>query len=146
MVMAKVNTSMKKQTTPVVGRKKQSRIVSVRMLIVCLADLLGICLLSSISADSRTEFAFVDRWLMPLTVVFAVLSAAALVYQILAVVKKWNVASHYVTPAMILGVALFCLAACLVYKYVLGTTIVLASVIATVLFLVYYLYMHVFYR
>jgi len=146
MVMAKENTSMKKQTTPVIGRRKQTRIVSVRMLIVCLADVLGICLLSSISADSRTEFAFVDRWLMPLTVVFAVLSAAALVYQILAAVKKWNVASHYMTPAMMLGIALFCLAACLVYKYVLGTTIVLASVIATVLFLVYYLYMHVFYR
>jgi len=43
-------------------------------------------------------------------------------------------------------VALFCLIACLVYKYVIVGTLVIASVVSTILFGVYCLYVHVFYR
>jgi hypothetical protein len=61
-------------------------------------------------------------------------------------VKKIDITRHYFTPAMMLCVSLFCLIACLVYKHVIVGTLIIASVVATILFGVYCLYVHVFYR
>jgi len=147
MVMAKETTKIiKKNTLSTAERRKNTQTVVTRMLIMVAVDIIGICTLLSIRKDAVVELAFVNSWLLPLTIVFGVLTAAAAVYQVLALVKKINTSSHPVTPAMLLCIALFCLITCLVYKSALGATVIAASVIATILFLVYCLYMHIFYR
>lgn len=134
----------KKQVSAVA--KKPMQMVVIRMLAMVILDIVGISILTSIRREAMVELAFVNDWLLPLTVVFGILSAAALAYLIIAIVKKIDTSRHPLTPAMILCVCLFCLIACLVYKWVLPSAIVIASVVATVLFLVYCLYMHIFYR
>ncbi len=147
MVMAKETTKIiKKNTLSTAERRKNTQTVVTRMLIMVAVDIIGICTLLSIRKDAVVELAFVNSWLLPLTIVFGVLTAAAAVYQVLALVKKMNTSAHPVTPAMLLCIALFCLITCLVYKSALGATVIAASVIATILFLVYCLYMHIFYR
>ena len=147
MVMAKETTKIiKKNTLSTAERRKNTQTVVTRMLIMVAVDIIGICTLFSIRKDAMVELAFVNSWLLPLTIVFGVLTAAAAVYQVLALVKKMNTSAHPVTPAMLLCIALFCLITCLVYKSALGATVIAASVIATILFLVYCLYMHIFYR
>ena len=146
MVMAKENTKVKKNMVSAAQRRKNTQTVVTRMLIMVAADIIGICTLLSIRKDAVVELSFVNNWLLPLIIVFGVLSAAAAVYQVLAIVKKIDTSAHSVTPAMLLCIALFCLITCLVYKSPLGATVIAASVIATILFLVYCLYMHIFYR
>jgi hypothetical protein len=148
MVMAKQNLSRKdnKSMTKGMSKKELSHIVSVRILIMAAVNLVGIATLLSLRREAMVELAFVNYWLTPLAIVFGVLSALAAAYQVFVIVKKINTAGHYVTPAMMLCVALFCLIACLVYKHVIVGTLVLASIIGTVLFSVYCLYVHVFYR
>ena len=146
--MAKQNLSRKNDRSIAknMSKKEISHIVSVRILIMAAVNLVGIATLLSLRREAMVELAFVNYWLTPLAIVFGVLSALAAVYQILAIVKKLDTAGHYVTPAMMLCVALFCLVACLVYKHVIVGTLILASVIGTVLFSVYCLYVHIFYR
>ncbi|MBQ4044130.1 MAG: hypothetical protein IJD06_09055 [Clostridia bacterium] len=145
--MAKETTKIiKKSTLSTAERRKNTQTVVTRMLIMVAVDIIGICTLLSIRKDAVVELAFVNSWLLPLTIVFGVLTLAAAVYQVLALVKKINTSAHPVTPAMLLCIALFCLITCLVYKSALGATVIAASVIATILFLVYCLYMHIFYR
>lgn len=147
MVMAKETTKIiKKNTLSTAERRKNTQTVVTRMLIMVAVDIIGICTLLSIRKDAMVELAFVNSWLLPLTIVFGVLTAAAAVYQVLALVRKMNTSAHPVTPAMLLCIALFCLITCLVYKSALGATVIAASVIATILFLVYCLYIHIFYR
>ena len=150
MVMAKgkANNAMYKSAAVKSAKQKKehTRIAGIRMLIMVLADVVGISILSAIRGEAKTELQFVTHWLLPLTILFGVLSAASLVYLVLANVKKLDISRHPVTPAMLLCVSLFCLAACLLYKSVLPSAIIIASVTATVLFLVYYLYMQIFYR
>jgi len=134
MVMAKETTKIiKKNTLSTAERRKNTQTVVTRMLIMVAVDIIGICTLLSIRKDAVVELAFVNSWLLPLTIVFGVLTAAAAVYQVLALVKKINTSSHPVTPAMLLCIALFCLITCLVYKSALGATVIAASVIATIL-------------
>ena len=148
MVMAKQNLSRKNDRSIAknMSKKEISHIVSVRILIMAAVNLVGIATLLSLRREAMVELAFVNHWLMPLAIVFGVLSALAAAYQILAVVKKIDTTGHYVTPAMLLCIALFCLVACLVYKHVIVGTLILASIIGTVLFSVYCLYVHIFYR
>ena len=148
MVMAKENVKVKKSVLDAAARKKKTQIVVTRMLIMAAMNIIGICALLSIRREAMVELDFVLKWLLPVTIVFGVISAAAAIWQAIVIVKKVNTSSYPVTPAMLLCLALFSLFACLVYKTAMGATFVLvtASVIATVLFLVYCLYMHIFYR
>jgi len=146
MVMAKETIKVKKNAQSLADRRKKTQIVMLRMLIMAAIDLIGICTVLSIHKSAVRELAFVSSWLTPLAIVFGVLSAAAAAYLAVVLVKKIDPSRHPVTPAMILCVALFGLIACLVYKRVMLAYLVIASVIATVLFLVYCLYMHIFYR
>lgn len=130
----------------IMSKKEISHIISVRILIMVAVNLVGIATLFALRREAMVELSFVNHWLTPLAIVFGVLSALAATYQVLAIVKKADTSRHYVTPAMLLCVALFCLVACLVYKHVIVGTLVLASIIGTVLFSVYCLYVHIFYR
>jgi hypothetical protein len=148
MVMAKENLSRRSNTSvkKSVSRKEMNHIVAVRLMIMAAIDLVGIATLLSVRSEAIVELAFVNYWLTPLAVLFGILTACAVAYQIFVIVKKVDVTRRYVTPAMMLCVALFCLLACLVYKYVIVGTLIIASVVSTILFGVYCLYVHVFYR
>ncbi len=150
MVMAKntkmANTAGKTNGAHKLSAQTKNHIVTMRMLIMALTDIIGVCLLSAISSDANVEFLFYQNWLIPLTVVFGVLTAAAVAYQVVVIVKKIKTETHYVTPAMIICVTAFCLVACLLYKRLIPMTIAIASVVGTALFVVYCLYVHIFYR
>ena len=148
MVMAKQNLSRKnnKSMAKTMSKKELSHIVSVRILIMAAVNLVGIATLLALRREAMVELAFVNYWRTPLAIVFGVLSALAAAYQVLAIVKKVDTTGHYVTPAMMVCIALFCLVACLMYKHVIVGTLILASIIGTVLFSVYCLYVHIFYR
>ncbi len=149
MVMAKGTTLLKSSKKKTVGKnlqKKRTRAAAVRMVLMILIDIVGIYLLNMLATDLDLELAFHNQWLMPLTAVFGVLSALALIYQAIVLFKKIDTRTHFVTPAMLLCITLFCLIACLLYDYLLTMTLMIASVVGTVLFVVYCLYMHIFYR
>ncbi|MBE6561475.1 MAG: hypothetical protein E7662_10160 [Ruminococcaceae bacterium] len=146
--MAKETVKVKKSVLAAADRRKKTQIVVTRMLIMAALNIIGICALVSIRREAMVELDFVLDWLTPLTIAFGVLSVGSGVWLGLVLAKKVNTSSYPVTPAMAFCTSLFCLIACLVYKTAMGATFVLvsASVIATVLFLVYCLYMHIFYR
>ena len=149
MVMAKENAFLnreKNSRASAPANRKKTRAVFARMAIMVLLDLIGILALRSLMRDITVELAFFQHWLTPLTIVFAVLAAAAVVYQVIVIMKKIDTSAHVVTPAMLIAVALFCLVACLLYGRLIPMTIMIASGVGTVLFVVYCLYMHVFYR
>ena len=147
MVMAKQKNGLKKSVSrPAKKNQKATQIVTLRMLIMVLADIIGIAVVCAIHGEARTETTFVNSVRVPMMVVFGVLSAAAAVFFALTLAKKKDVSKWIVTPLMVLCVALFCLLVCVVYTKVQTGAIILASVIGTVLFLVYCLYMHIFYR
>ena len=146
MTMAKEKVTPNKGRKAFADRKKNTQIVLLRMAIMACIDMIGICILLAVRRDASVEMDFVSNWLTPLSVVFGVLTAAAAAYLIAAIVRKTDTSRYPVTPAMLLCVALFCLVACLLYRRVLGVAIIIASVVATVLFMVYCLYMHIFYR
>ena len=147
MVMAKNSMALKnanKQTNTEAQAK--SNAVMARMAIMIIVDLLGILALRAIGKDMALELVFYTQWLRPLTVVFGVLTALAAVYQVIAIVKKIDTSAHCVTPAMLLCIFAFCLVCALLYTRLLPVTIMIVSAVGTVLFVVYCLYMHVFYR
>lgn len=146
MVMAKEMTHKKNGAVHMADRNKSTKTVVARMLIMAALDIIAVCVLLSVRRDSMVELAFVLHWLTPLAIVFGVAGAGAIAWQVLTVVKKINTGNYLFTPAMAICVALFCLLACLLYKQVSGAFIAIASVAATVIFLVYCLYMHIFYR
>lgn len=149
MVMARNNGTLnygKQKAMARMDAQKRKHIVTVRMLIIILTDLIGIGFLLAMKKNFELETAFALDWLLPVTVVFGVLTAAAAVYQAVVFAKKIKTETHYVTPAMLLCVTAFCLVACLLYKRLLPMTIVIASVVGTALFIVYCLYVHIFYR
>ncbi len=149
MVMAKENMLMKLKngkSSLSVRKKKNSNVAAGRMAIMILADIIAICILSALHSSGQRELRFYENWLVPLTVVFGVLSLASVIYQVVVIVKKMDTSGHYITPAMLLCVTLFAFISCLLYTRLIPTTIMIASVVATVLFVVYCLYVHVFYR
>ena len=152
MVMAKVNRipdSAHKKNAAGASQKQQKRTAMMRMLIMILVDLVAVCVLLSISSDGLVKLGFREKLLIPLTAVFGVLALGSAVYQVLVLAKKIDTSAHYVTPTMLLCVTVFALLACLIYLLqgqITLITIAIASAVATVLFVVYYLYMHVFYR
>lgn len=149
MIMAKEkmlgNTKNGKRALPR-QKKKNSNVAAGRMGIMILADIAAICILNALGTSGALELAFYENWLLPLTVIFGVLTLGAAIYQAVVIVKKIDTSGHYVTPAMILCVVLFGLLSCLLYTRLIPATIMIASVVGTVLFVVYCLYMHVFYR
>ncbi len=150
MVMAKKNALLKNEKKLALAEKnrKKHRAAIARIAIMILLDLAGILYLRRLAGDASLELAFHNEMLTPVTIVFGVLSALAALYQIIAIVKKLDVSTHFVTPAMLLCVALFCLLSCLMYAHLhlLLMTIMIASAVCTILFVVYCLYMHIFYR
>ncbi len=148
MVMAKGNAFLnrEKNSRASAANRKKTHAVLARMAIMVMLDVFGILALRSLNADISLELSFYQHWLTPLTVVFGVLTAAAVVYQVIAIVKKIDTSAHVVTPAMLIAIAAFCLVACLLYTRLIPMTLMIASGVGTALFIVYCLYMHVFYR
>ena len=93
MVMAKENLSRRSNTSvkKSVSRKEMNHIVAVRLMIMAAIDLVGIATLLSVRSEAIVELAFVNYWLTPLAVLFGILAACAVAYQIFVIVKKVKV-------------------------------------------------------
>ena len=147
MDMAKQSGAYGSKGKKTPGKKvKKSETAAIRMIIMILVNLAGLCALMTIRDEALRESAFVDHWLVPLDVVFGVLTAAALAFFAYTFFMKKDVSRWVVTPAMIFFVFLFALLVCLLYTRIRTASIVIASLTGTVLYCVYCLYMHVFYR
>lgn len=146
MDMAKHSATTRKKGVQSPKKIRRSEVAAARMLIMAVINIIGLAALMAVRSEATRESAFVDKWLVPLDIVFGVLAAAALAFCAFVFVKKKGTSSWVVTPAMIFFTFAFCLLVCLLYTRIQTAAIVIASLTGTVLYCVYCLYMHVFYR
>ncbi|MBE6613988.1 MAG: hypothetical protein E7631_01605 [Ruminococcaceae bacterium] len=134
------NTSGKR-----LSKEEAMTVVTFRVLIILLADIIIGSLLDFVRADSTREFTFVFSVCPWLTWVFGAVCAVSLGYFVWSLVKKVDTRRYYMTPAMLFALCLFLFAVVLLYKYLTMMMIVSAMVIASVLFAVYYIYTNLLY-
>ena len=146
MDMAKQNASLNKNF----GGKKLTKdeamtVVTVRILIILLADIVIGSLLDFLRADATREYTFVFNVCPWLTWVFAAICAGSAGYFVWSIVKKIDTRRMYMTPAMLFALCLFIFAVVLLYKYLTLMMILSTMIIASVLFAVYYIYNNLLY-
>ena len=120
-------------------------VVTFRVLIILLADIVIGTMLDFLRADSTREFTFVFNVCPWLTWVFAAVWAVSAGYLVWSLVKKVDTRRMYMTPAMLFALCLFLFAIVLLYRYLTMMMIISAMVIASVLFAVYYIYTNLLY-
>ena len=146
MDMAKHNSTMN-QTNKAgrLSREEAMTVVTFRVLIILLADIVIGTMLDFLRADSTREFTFVFNVCPWLTWVFAAVWAVSAGYLVWSLVKKVDTRRMYMTPAMLFALCLFLFAIVLLYRYLTMMMIISAMVIASVLFAVYYIYTNLLY-
>ena len=126
-------------------REEAGTVVTYRVLIIVLADIIMGTLLDFIHFDSHRETTFVFKLCPILIWVFGSLTVAALAYLIWSVVKKVDTRRHPMTPFMIFALCLFLFAVTLLYKSLTPVMILSVMIIASVLFVLYYIYTNLLY-
>ena len=121
------------------------KVVTYRVLIILLADIIIGSLLDFVRADSTREFTFVFNVCPWLTWVFGALCAVAAGYFVWSLVKKVDTRRYPMTPAMVFALCLFLFAVVLLYRYLTMVMILSAMIIASVLFVLYYIYTNLLY-
>ena len=146
MDMAKHNTSLKNNTSGKRLTKEEAMtVVTLRVLIILLADIVIGSLLDFLRSDSTREFTFVFSVCPWLTWVFGAICAVSAGYLAWSVVKKIDTRRYYMTPAMLFALCLFLFAIVLLYRYLTLMMIVSTMAIASVLFAIYYIYTNLLY-
>lgn len=146
MDMAKRNTSLKTNTNGKrLTREEAMTVVTFRVLIILLADIVIGSLLDFLRSDSTREFTFVFNVCPWLTWVFGAVCAVSAGYFVWSVVKKVDTRRYYMTPAMLFALCLFLFAVVLLYRYLTMMMIVSTMAIASVLFAIYYIYTNLLY-
>lgn len=127
---------------------KAGRIVLFRVLIIILTDIIVSTLFDFVKADAVREYAFHMNVHTPLKYVAAVLLILAAAYFVITLVKKIDTSAHYMTPAMIVAVTLYFFATTMFYEQFRTTPFLFytMTVIASVLFAVYYIYTILLYK
>ncbi len=136
------NTSKKREA---LSREEAAKVVTLRVLIIVLADIIMGSLLDFVHFNSHRETKFVFEICPILVWVFGALTAAALAYLIWSVVKKVDTRRQPMTPFMIFALCLFLFAVTLLYKSLTPVMIISVMVIASVLFILYYIYTNLLY-
>lgn len=144
MDMAKHN-SILQMNTGKLSKEEAGKVVTLRILIILLADIIIGSLLDFIRADATREYNFVFNVCPWLTIVFGVICAASAGYFVWSLVKKMDTRKQPMTPAMTFALCLFLFAIVLLYKSLTMMMIMSAMVIASVLFAVYYIYTNLLY-
>lgn len=146
MDMAKQNSILKMNTNGKrLSKDEALKVVTYRVLIILLADIIMGSLLDFVRADSTREFTFVFSVCPWLTWVFGALCAVSAGYFVWSLVKKVDTRRYPMTPAMIFALSLFLFAVVLLYKYLTMIMIMATMIIASVLFAIYYIYNNLLY-
>ncbi len=127
------------------SREEAVQVVSLRILIILVADIIVGSLLDFVRGDSTREYTFVFDVCPWLTWVFGVLFAASAAYFVWSLVKKVDTRKQPMTPAMTFALCLYLFAIVLLYRYLTLVMILSVMVIASVLFAVYYIYTNLLY-
>jgi len=130
------------------SKNEAGRIVLFRILIIILADIIVGSLFDFVKGEATRELFFHQSVLPALQIVFGIVFGLSVVYFILALVKKIDTSAHYMTPAMISALALYLFVTVLFYDRFRGVPILFytMTVIASVLFAVYYIYTILLYK
>lgn len=127
---------------------KAGRIVLFRILIIILTDIIVATLFDFVKSDAAREYAFHINVHTPLKYVSAVILVLAAVYFVITLVKKIDTSAHYMTPAMAAAVAVYLFLTVIFYEQFRTTPFLFytMTVIASVLFAVYYIYTILLYK
>ena len=144
----KINSVIAGNKMMSLGKAKVCRIIFFRALIILLVDIVVSSLFEFIKDDGNRHYVFHIDIQLPLTIAFGVLTAAAAVYRALTFVKKIDTSAHYMTPAMIVAVTLYLFVTTMFYEQFRTTPFLFytMTVIASVLFAVYYIYTILLYK
>ncbi len=146
MDMAKQNSILKtKLGGDKLSKEEAGKVVTYRILIIFLADLIIGSLLDYVRADSTREYNFVFSICPWLTWVFAALFAGAAAWLVWSIVKKVDVRRYPMPPAMAVALTLFLFGITLLYKSITMVMILSVMVIASVLIAIYYIYTNLLY-
>jgi len=148
MDMAKQNVRLQGKPRDPHGpltKDEAGKVVTYRILIIVLADLILGSLLDYIRVDSTREYRFVFEVCPWLVWVCGAVWALSAIYLVFSLVKKMDTRRHPITPAMIFALCLFVFAVVLLYKSITMMMIISTMVIASVLFVLYYIYTNLLY-
>ena len=130
------------------SKSKAGQVVLVRILVVVLLAIVVGTLLDFVRADAVREFPFHTNVLPVLRIVFPVLLVCAAAYLALTVAKKIDTSAHWVTPGMLVFIALYLSATVLLYDRLMlfPPLFYTVTVIGCVLIAVYYIYTVLLYK
>lgn len=146
MDMAKRNSILNNhENSNRLSKEEAMTVVTFRVLIILLSDIIIGSLLDFLRADSTREYTFVFNVCPWLTWVFGAVFAVSAGYFVWSLVKKIDTSRMYMTPAMLMALCLFLFAVVLLYKYLTLVMILATMIIASVLFAIYYIYNNLLY-
>lgn len=130
------------------SKNEAGRIVLFRILIIILADIIVGSLFDYVKGEANRELFFHQSILPVLQIAFGVVLGLSVVYLILSLVKKIDTSAHYMTPAMITALSLYLFVTVMFYDRFRGVPFLFytMTVIASVLFAVYYIYTILLYK
>ncbi len=151
MTMAKnnkVNETLAGNKMASLSKNEAGRIVLFRILIIILADIIVGSLFDFVKSEANRELFFHQSILPVLQIAFGVVFGLSVVYFILTLVKKIDTSAYCMTPAMISALSLYLFVTVLFYDRFRGVPILFytMTVIASVLFAVYYIYTILLYK
>lgn len=150
-----MNMAKNNKVTEAAGNKMSSlskneagRIVLFRILIIILADIIVASLFDFVKGEANRELFFHESLLPTFQIVFGVALGLSLVYLAITLLKRIDTSAHYMTPAMITALALYLFVTAMLYDRFRGVPILFytMTVIASVLFVVYYIYTILLYK
>ena len=144
----KVNETVVRNKMTSLSKSEAGRSVLFRVLTIVLADIIVGILFDFVKGEANRELYFHQNLLPVLQIVFGVVFGLSVIYFILTLVKKIDTSAHFMTPAMISALALYLFVTVLFYDRFRGVPILFytMTVIASVLFAVYYIYTILLYQ
>ncbi len=145
---SKVNEAIAGNKMASLSKNEAGRIVLFRILIIILADIIVGSLFDYVKGEANRELFFHQSILPVLQIAFGVVLGLSVVYLILTLVKKIDTSAHYMTPAMITALSLYLFVTVMFYDRFRGVPFLFytMTVIASVLFAVYYIYTILLYK
>ena len=145
---SKVNEAIAGNKMASLSKNEAGRIVLFRILIIILADIIVGSLFDYVKGEANRDLFFHQSILPVLQIAFGVVLGLSVVYLILSLVKKIDTSAHYMTPAMITALSLYLFVTVMFYDRFRGVPFLFytMTVIASVLFAVYYIYTILLYK
>jgi len=130
------------------GKDKAKQIVTIRILIIIFADILVCSLFDFVRGDIMRELYFHNNVHPVLMYVFGALLVLSAAYFAVTLIKKIDTSAHIMTPLMVVALCLYLFVSVLFYDQFRMTPFLFytMTVIASVLFAVYYVYTIIFYK